>query len=62
MTKQEKAVAFMNRVSEYEFAELGGGTDGTVVYIITDLGTLRLHDDEVDAMADNWDRINDDTQ
>ena len=57
MTKYEKAVAFMNRVSEHEFAELAG-MDDNIVYIITDLGDLRLHEDEVDAMAENWNRMN----
>ena len=58
MNKYEKVVAFMNNAMEYEFADLGGGTDGTVVYIITDLGDLRLHEDEVDYMAENWNRTN----
>jgi hypothetical protein len=54
MTKYEKAVAFMNRVSEYEFAELGGLNDN-IVYIITDLGEMRLHEEEITAMAANYD-------
>lgn len=57
MNKYEKAVAFMNNAMEYEFAELGGMNDD-IVYIITDLGDLRLHENEVDAMAENWNRTN----
>jgi hypothetical protein len=57
MNKYEKAVAFMNDAMEHEFAELGGLNDD-IVYIITDLGELRLHEDEVDAMAENWNRMN----
>lgn len=57
MTKYKKAVEFMNSVSEHEFAELGGMNDD-IVWIITDLGSLRLHEEEVDAMADQWNRIN----
>ena len=47
----------MNDAMEHEFAELGGLNDN-IVYIITDLGDLRLHEDEVDAMAENWNRMN----
>ena len=54
MTKYEKAVAFMNRVSEHEFAELGGLNDN-IVYILTDLGEMRLHEEEITAMAANYD-------
>lgn len=55
MDKYEKAVAYMIDVTEHEFCKLGGVND-TIVYIITPLGDLRLHEDEVDAMAQNWDR------
>ena len=55
MNKYEKAVAFMNDV--LDIAKLGG-PNNTIVYIVTSLGELRLHEDEVDAMAENWNRMN----
>jgi len=58
MTKYEKAVAYINQVDgESTQAELGGMMDN-IVYLITDIGDLRLHEEEVNAMAQNYDLLN----
>ncbi|MHC4468273.1 MAG: hypothetical protein ACYTBY_07030 [Planctomycetota bacterium] len=57
MNKYQKAVAYINGQNTDTYAELCRVT-GVEVYISTDLGGLRLHEDEVDAMAEAWNRIN----
>ena len=58
MTKHEKAVAYINQVDgESTQAELGGMNDN-IVYLITDIGDLRLHEEEVNALAQNYDITN----
>ena len=55
MTKYEKAVAYINQVGGGSTqAELAGMND-TIVYILTDLGEMRLHEEEITAMAANYD-------
>lgn len=55
MTKYEKAVAYINQVGgDTTQAELAGMNDN-IVYLITDIGDLRLHEEEVNAMASNYD-------
>jgi hypothetical protein len=48
MNKYQKAVAYINGQNTDTYAELCRVT-GVEVYISTDLGGLRLHEDEVDA-------------
>jgi len=58
MTKYQKAVAYINEVvCGFTQAELVGTS---VVYISTEVdGTLfRIHEDEVDALAEKWNRMN----
>lgn len=58
MTKYEKAVAYINQVGgDTTQAELAGMSDN-IVYLLTDIGDLRLHEEEVNAMADNYDIFN----
>ena len=58
MTKYEKAVAYINEVgAPHTEAELAGMND-TIVYILTDIGELRLHEEEITAMAFNYDLNN----
>ena len=55
MTKYEKAVAYINEVGQpHTEAELAGMNDN-IVYILTDIGPLRLHNEEIEALASNYD-------
>lgn len=57
MTKYEKAVAYINQQDTDTVATLAG-MDDNCVYVSTDIGELRLHEAEVDAMASNYDFFN----
>lgn len=56
MTIYEKAVAYINSYDYDTKASLGGMHD-TIVYISTDFGDLRLHDEEIIVFAGNYDRV-----
>jgi len=57
MNKYQKAAAYINGQPADTYAFTCGMSDN-IVYISTDIGDLRLHEDDVDAMADQWNRIN----
>ena len=58
MNKYQKAVAYINEVAcGFTKAELVGTN---VVYISTEVDDtqFRIHEDEVDALAEKWNRAN----
>ena len=60
MNKYQKAVAYINDVlCGLTHAEIAG-LNNDIVYISTDVDDtrFRIHEDEVDAMAEKWNRMN----
>lgn len=54
MSKYEKAVAYVNAQHTDTRATIGG-IDDNIVYVSTDIGDLRLHEEEVHALAQSFD-------